>query len=101
MIIDEIYSQISNRADRFDNILYTHPTIFIIEYSLAYMLIESGIEPDYILGASLGAFTAAAITGALPLDISPEYFWNIVRSPIFFQKTITRLEKATSLIILI
>lgn len=77
-IIDEIYNPTVNRTDKFDNITYTHPAIFMIEYSLAQMLIESGIEPDYLLGASLGEFTAAAITGVLALDKSLECIFRQV-----------------------
>jgi len=78
LIIDQIYNPTSNRTDRFDNISYTHPAIFMIEYSLAQMLIESGIEPDFILGASLGEVTAVAIAGALSLDKSLECIFKQV-----------------------
>lgn len=37
------------------------PTLFIWEYCLAKYLMHMGIKPDYLLGHSLGEFTAACI----------------------------------------
>jgi bacillaene synthase trans-acting acyltransferase len=67
-IIDEIYNSGKNKANAFDNLRYTHPAIFMVEYSLARVLIESGVAPDYLLGASLGEFTAAAVAGVMSLE---------------------------------
>ena len=54
-----------NKADAFDRTLLTHPAIFMTEYALALRLIDSGIEPDLTLGASLGSFAAAAVAGCM------------------------------------
>ncbi len=62
-VIDEIYNSSKTKADKFDDILYTHPAIFMVEYSLTMVLVESGIEPDCVLGASLGEFAAATVSG--------------------------------------
>jgi len=62
-INNEIYNETKSKADNFDHLLYTHLAIFIVEYSLARVLIESGIEPDFILGASIGEITSAAVAG--------------------------------------
>jgi bacillaene synthase trans-acting acyltransferase len=67
-ITDEIYNESPNKYDKFDNILYTHPAIFMVEYSLARVLIESGVEPDYVLGASLGEVTSAAVAGIISVE---------------------------------
>jgi bacillaene synthase trans-acting acyltransferase len=67
-IIEEMYNTAINRSTIFDKLLYTHPAIFMVEYSLARVLIESGVEPDYLLGASLGEFTAAAVAGVISLE---------------------------------
>ncbi|MCC5467073.1 acyltransferase domain-containing protein [Pelosinus baikalensis] len=67
-ITDEIYNKTKSKADNFDHLLYTHPAIFMVEYSLARVLIESGIEPDYVLGASLGEFTSAAVAGIISVE---------------------------------
>ncbi|MBP2630735.1 MAG: 6-deoxyerythronolide-B synthase [Firmicutes bacterium] len=67
-IIDEIYNEDKKRSEPFDRLLYTHPAIFMIEYSLARTLIESGVEPDYVLGASLGEVTSAAVAGMISIE---------------------------------
>jgi bacillaene synthase trans-acting acyltransferase len=67
-ISNEIYNETKSKADNFDHLLYTHPAIFMVEYSLARVLIESGIEPDYVLGASLGELTSAAVAGIISVE---------------------------------
>lgn len=67
-ILEEMYNTAINRSTIFNKLLYTHPAIFMVEYSLAHVCIENGIDPDYVLGASLGEFTAAAIAGTLSLE---------------------------------
>jgi bacillaene synthase trans-acting acyltransferase len=67
-IIDEIYNEAKNKSDKFDRLLYTHPAIFMVEYSLARVLIERGIEPDYVLGASLGELASTAVAGVISVE---------------------------------
>ncbi|MBP2630244.1 MAG: 6-deoxyerythronolide-B synthase, partial [Firmicutes bacterium] len=67
-IIDEVYNEAKSKSDHFDRLLYTHPAIFMVEYSLARVLIESGFEPDYVLGTSLGEFTSAAVAGVISVE---------------------------------
>jgi len=44
------------------------PLIFIIEYALARLLINWGIQPDAMLGHSIGEFTAACLSGVFSLE---------------------------------
>ena len=44
------------------------PAIFAMEYALARVLAEAGIEPSWLVGHSLGEYAAAAHAGALDLD---------------------------------
>ncbi len=46
--------------------------IFIIEYSLARLLIDWGIKPAAMIGHSLGEYTAACISGVFPLETALE-----------------------------
>ncbi|MER7794331.1 ACP S-malonyltransferase [Streptomyces sp. NPDC097640] len=47
----------------------THPGIVMIELALASTLRAEGIEPDYVLGSSLGEYAAAVVAGSLdPFD---------------------------------
>jgi len=58
-----LYSGAQKKGDLFDRTLLTHPAIFMVEYSLARCLIEAGVRPSLVLGASLGSFAAAAVAG--------------------------------------
>jgi len=42
-----------------------HPGIVMVELALAETLRAEGIEPDYVLGSSLGEYAAAVVAGAL------------------------------------
>lgn len=67
-VINTLYSGAHNKGDAFDRTLLTHPAIFMVEYSLAQTLMESGITPDLVLGASLGSFAAAAVAGHIGVE---------------------------------
>lgn len=60
------------KGDPFDDIRLTHPAIFMVEFALATTVVEMGIEPDYVLGASLGTFAALAIAGCIHADVALE-----------------------------
>lgn len=45
-----------------NNTEYTQPLLFLLEYSLAKFLIALGLTPDYLIGHSLGEYTAACIS---------------------------------------
>lgn len=44
--------------------------IMTVSYSLAMLLISAGIKPDYLLGSSLGEYTAACISGVFSLEMA-------------------------------
>ncbi|MFT0802669.1 acyltransferase domain-containing protein [Bacillus swezeyi] len=67
-IVSEMYNPAKRVSDPFDRILYTHPAIFMVEYSLYRVLSEIGIKPDYVLGYSLGEFAAAAASGVIEAE---------------------------------
>lgn len=64
----EIYSPRQNRFDPFKRTLYTHPAIFLVEYALVELLKSKGAKPDYLLGYSVGEFTAFVASGALTFE---------------------------------
>jgi len=67
----EIYRDDRSAATPFDALRFTHPAILMIELSLLDVLRAEGIEPDYVLGASLGEYAAAVAVGALdPEDLA-------------------------------
>lgn len=42
--------------------------IFAVQYALARVVQAEGVEPDSVVGYSIGDYVAAAVTGSLPLD---------------------------------
>ncbi len=66
--LTEIIYHPLDRTQEFDRLLYTNPALLCIEYSLTQVLLEMGIQPDYLLGYSLGEITAALVSGSLSLE---------------------------------
>ena len=62
-VMDYIYFENRSKMDVLDELSFSHPSIFMIEYSLAKCLMDTGIHPDIVLGNSLGSFAAAAVAG--------------------------------------
>lgn len=67
-IVNLLYYDGFKKSDVFNRTLYTHPSIFMVEYALSQVLLDKGIVPDGVLGASLGEFTSAAFTGVMSLE---------------------------------
>lgn len=67
-VLERLYSDRHQRPDVFDDIRLTHPAIFMVEYALAQTLLSQGVEPDGVIGASLGEFCAAAVAGLISLE---------------------------------
>lgn len=64
-VIGELYGNDHKISKPFDPLGFTHPAIFMVEYALAKVLIESGIYPEYVFGSSMGEFAAVAIAGLI------------------------------------
>ncbi|RDD79785.1 [acyl-carrier-protein] S-malonyltransferase [Dyella tabacisoli] len=67
-VLTALFAQDKGRDIPFDRLLHSHPAIFMVEYALATSLIDRGVRPDMVLGASLGAFAAAAVAGCIDAD---------------------------------
>lgn len=63
-VVQELYGA-GKFTDEFNDTLLTHPAIVMVELALVELLRADGIEPDILLGSSLGEFTAAAVAGVL------------------------------------
>lgn len=67
-VITPLYKE--ERSKPLDHTLLSHCALFMTEYSLAKALMSEGVQPDIYLGASLGEFVSAALSGAVtPTDI--------------------------------
>ncbi len=67
-IVNIIYNDEFKKSEMFDRTLYSSPAIFIIEYALTQVLLENNIQPDFVMGSSLGEFSSAAISGAVTVE---------------------------------
>src|SRR3954471_5340073 len=55
----EVLYRGKGKSESFDNILYTNPALLCVEYSLFKVLNSMGVQPDFLLGYSLGEIIAA------------------------------------------
>lgn len=67
-VLDILYDERRGKGESFDRTLLTHPAIFMVEYALAQAVMEQGVMPDLTLGVSLGAATAAAVSGCINVE---------------------------------
>ena len=56
------------QSDRIDQTEIAQPLIFIIEYSLAKLLMNWGIKPYAMIGHSIGEYVAACLSGVFSLE---------------------------------
>lgn len=67
-VLTTLFAERNNREIPFTRLLHSHPAIFMVEYALAKSLIDAGVQPDMVLGASLGTFAAAVVAGCIDSD---------------------------------
>src|SRR5216684_166157 len=61
-------STASMAARRLKETAVAQPDVFVIEYALAQQLLQWGIQPQAMIGYSLGEYVAACIAGVLSLE---------------------------------
>lgn len=67
-VLDVIYDPGCKVGDHFDRTLYTHIAIFMVECSLTKVFLSRGIEPDVVIGTSLGEYAAAVTAGIWSME---------------------------------
>ncbi|HSK75059.1 MAG TPA: amino acid adenylation domain-containing protein [Thermoanaerobaculia bacterium] len=55
-------------ARRLHRTLYAQPAVFAVEHALAQLWMSWGVEPEALLGYSLGEYVAACLAGVFPLE---------------------------------
>lgn len=55
-------------GDGIDQTAYTQPALFALEYALAQVWLSWGVEPDVMLGHSIGEYAAACLAEVFPLE---------------------------------
>ena len=64
-LLDILYG---DRHSELDRTAYTQPALFAIEYALAQLWKSWGIEPDWVMGHSVGEYVAACLAGVFSLE---------------------------------
>ncbi|HYJ85575.1 MAG TPA: acyltransferase domain-containing protein [Pyrinomonadaceae bacterium] len=67
-LINHIFEERADKYEPFTRTLYTSPAIFMVNYSVAQTLMDEGIQPDILLGYSLGEIVALAVSGFVSLE---------------------------------
>ncbi|MGW5022867.1 ACP S-malonyltransferase [Streptomyces cacaoi] len=64
-VLARVFDPAKPRSEPFTDTRITHPAIVMTELALADTLRGEGIEPDLLLGSSLGEYAAAAVAGSV------------------------------------
>jgi acyl transferase domain-containing protein len=83
-ISEILFSRPLASSERFDRLAETHPVLLSVGWALTEALAARGIQPDMVLGYSLGETIAAVVTGALSLD---QAFWALRAQAALYERS--------------
>lgn len=58
----------NGEAENINQTYITQPALFVVEYALAQWLINIGLEPQALIGHSIGEYVAACLAGVMSLE---------------------------------
>lgn len=67
-VVETVFHERKARSLPFTDLSLSHPAIVVVELALAKVLVEYGIRPDYLVGSSLGEFTAVALAEGMDIE---------------------------------
>lgn len=67
-LLDVLFAEDEQRAALVNQTAYTQPALFVLEHALAQLFSSWGIEPDGVLGHSIGEYAAAVAAGVMDLE---------------------------------
>lgn len=82
-VLNQIYSAQQDKSAPFDRTLYTAPALFMIQYSIAKVFEDKGIKPDFVMGASIGEFVAAAVSGIMSYK---DVLYTLIQKTKYFEQ---------------
>ncbi|MCA4899733.1 MAG: SDR family NAD(P)-dependent oxidoreductase, partial [Cytophagales bacterium] len=59
-----------DNAEKINDTEFTQPALFVIEYAMARLLMHWGVQPDVMIGHSVGEYVAACLSGVFTLQDS-------------------------------
>ncbi|HEY9830359.1 MAG TPA: type I polyketide synthase, partial [Stenomitos sp.] len=67
-LLEVLYTDNEQTHGKLHETAYTQPALFALEYALAVLWKSWGIEPDVVMGHSVGEYVAATIAGVFSLE---------------------------------
>src|SRR4029453_16032188 len=61
-------TQVEEAVQQLNEIVFTQPALFVIEYALARLWMAWGIVPQMLIGHSIGEYVAACLAGVFSLE---------------------------------
>ncbi|MCX6318738.1 MAG: SDR family NAD(P)-dependent oxidoreductase [Bacteroidetes bacterium] len=63
-----VFSGDGEEGEKINETKYTQPLLFLAEYALARVLMTKGVTPQYMIGHSIGEYTAACISNVFSFE---------------------------------